>query len=52
MFLQPETDNRQTAIVNAELDLPTATINPLSYNWDEQMVSIGKNLATPSSVVP
>ncbi len=52
MFLQPETDNRQTAIVNAELDLPTTTINPLSYNWDEQMVSIGKNLATPSSVVP
>lgn len=52
MFLQHQTDNRQTSIISSELGLPTAVINPLGYNWDEQMIAIGQNLAAPSSVVP
>ncbi len=45
MFLQHETDNRQTSIVTAELGIPTAVINPIDYHWDEQMVSIGRSIA-------
>lgn len=52
MFLQPDTDNRQTRTINDQLHLPTAVINPLDYNWEEQMISIGKNLANPPGLMP
>ncbi len=45
MFLQHETDNRQTSIVTAELGIPTAVINPIDYHRVEQMVSIGRSIA-------
>lgn len=52
MFMQHDTDNRQIQTVRDELSLPSASINPLDYHWDEQMIAIGHNLASPPSIVP
>ena len=44
MFVQKQFETRSTKIVSQEAGAETITINPLSHNWSEEMVSIAKKL--------
>ena len=44
MFVQKQFETRSTKIVSQEVGAETITINPLSHNWSEEMVSIAKKL--------
>lgn len=44
MFVQKQFETRSMKIVSQEVGAETITINPLSHNWSEEMVSIAKKL--------
>ena len=44
IFVQQEFDQRNAQLIADELGIEVVSINPLSYNWAEEMVQIGKAL--------
>lgn len=44
IFVQPEFDKRNAEIVAKETGTKVVPINPLSYNWNEEMIHIAKSL--------
>lgn len=44
IFVQPEFDKRNAEIIAQETKTRIVPINPLSYNWEEEMIHIAKNL--------
>ena len=44
-FVQKEVDSRQAEIANEQIGAKTVSINPLSYNWDTEIISIADALA-------
>ena len=44
VFVQQEFDQRNAEVIAQELNLKIVPINPLSYNWDKEMVAIAKAL--------
>ena len=44
IFVQPEFDSRNAEIVAKETGSRIVPINPLNYNWQEEMISIAKAL--------
>jgi zinc transport system substrate-binding protein len=47
VFVQPEFDQRNAAIIAKETGTRIVPINPLSYDWHEEMIHIAKSLVTP-----
>lgn len=45
IFIQPEFDRRNAEIIAKETGTRIVAINPLSYNWEEEMIHIAKSLA-------
>ncbi len=46
IFIQPEFDARNAEIVAKETGARIIPINPLNYNWQQEMISIAKALTT------
>ena len=44
IFVQQEFDQRNAQLIADELDVNVVPINPLSYNWDEEMVRVAQAL--------
>lgn len=44
IFVQPEFDQRNAEIIARETETKIVPINPLSYDWDEEMIHIAKSL--------
>lgn len=44
IFVQPEFDKRNAEIIARETETRIVPINPLSYNWEEEMIHIAKQL--------
>ena len=49
MLVQQEFDRRNAEIVAKALNIGMTTINPLSYEWDQEMRNIGKILSSAQS---
>ena len=49
MLVQQEFDRRNAEIVAKALNIGMTTINPLSYDWDQEMRNIGKILSSAQS---
>ena len=45
LFIQREFDTRNTELIAAELDAQPILIDPLNYNWAEELITIAKKLA-------
>ena len=45
VFVQQEFDKKNAEVVSNETDCKLVVINPLSYNWDEEIIHIAKSLA-------
>lgn len=45
VFIQEEFDEKNTEIVAKEIGAEVVRINPLSYNWEEEMIKIAKAIA-------
>jgi zinc transport system substrate-binding protein len=45
VFIQPEFDRRNAEVMAKETGTRIVPINPLSYNWEEEMIKIAKELA-------
>lgn len=46
LFIQPEFDKRHAEIIAEQSGLTLCPINPLSYNWKEEMIHIAKALSS------
>jgi len=47
IFVQPEFDRRNAEIIASQTGTQVIAINPLSYDWEEEMLNVAKHLATP-----
>ncbi|MDR3118302.1 MAG: zinc ABC transporter substrate-binding protein [Mediterranea sp.] len=47
IFLQPEFDRRNAEIIAKETGARLVSIDPLSYQWHEEMIRIARSLTTP-----
>jgi len=45
IFLQPEFDRKNAETIAKELNAKIVPINPLSYNWSEELINIAKAIA-------
>ena len=45
VFIQREFDTRNTEQIAAELGAQSVMIDPLNYNWAEELITIAKTLA-------
>lgn len=45
VFIQEEFDQKNTEVVAKEIGAEIISINPLSYNWDEEIIKIAKGIA-------
>lgn len=45
IFVQPEFDKRNAEIIAKETNTRIVPINPLSYDWDEEMIAIARSLS-------
>ncbi|MDR1403176.1 MAG: zinc ABC transporter substrate-binding protein [Tannerellaceae bacterium] len=45
VFIQQEFDRKNAELIAKETGCRLVTINPLAYNWSEEMIHIGKSLA-------
>lgn len=45
IFIQPEFDKQHATLIAKETGAHIVSINPLNYRWDEEMLSIARNLA-------
>lgn len=48
IFIQPEFDKRNAEIIAKETNTKIVPINPLSYDWDTEMINVAKALANPN----
>lgn len=46
IFVQPEFDKRNAETIAQQTGTKVVPINPLSYNWEEEMVNVAKALAS------
>ena len=44
IFVQPEFDRRNAEIIAKQTGTKVVPINPLSYDWEEEMLNIAKEL--------
>ena len=44
IFIQQEFDQRNAQLIARELNLNIVPINPLSYDWDKEMIHVAKAL--------
>ncbi|MDE6394213.1 MAG: zinc ABC transporter substrate-binding protein, partial [Duncaniella sp.] len=47
-FFQKDIDSRQVSAINSELQSDEVNINPLSYQWEEEIIRIADAIATRS----
>jgi ABC-type metal ion transport system, periplasmic component/surface adhesin len=47
IFVQPEFDRRNADIISRQTGAKVVPMNPLSYDWEREMLSIGKELRNP-----
>lgn len=45
IFIQPEFDKRNAELIAKEIGAEVVPINPLSYDWNEEMIMVGKALS-------
>jgi zinc transport system substrate-binding protein len=45
IFTQPEFDRRNAEAIAKETETRIVSINPLAYNWEEEMIQVAKELA-------
>lgn len=45
-FFQKDFDSRQVSAINSELEACEIIINPLSYNWEEEIIRIAESIAS------
>lgn len=48
IFVQPEFDKHNAELVAAQVGARIATVNPLSYNWQEEMLHVAQELVQPT----
>lgn len=48
IFVQPEFDKRNAEIIAKETNTKIVPINPLSYDWEAEMINVAKALANPN----
>ena len=48
IFVQPEFDSRNAEIIARETKSRVVPINPLSYDWQEEMIGVAKALTDKS----
>ena len=46
--MQPEFDKPNAELVAAQVGARIATVNPLSYNWQEEMLHVAQELVQPT----
>jgi len=46
IFVQPEFDRRNAEIIARQTGTRVVPINPLSYDWEEEMLNVAKSLST------
>jgi zinc transport system substrate-binding protein len=44
IFIQPEFDRRNAETIAKETGTTIIPINPLSYNWEEEMIKVAKSM--------
>lgn len=47
LFIQPEFDKRHAEIIAEQAGIKVVPINPLSYQWHEEMINVARSLAKP-----
>lgn len=47
LFIQPEFDKRHAEIIAQQAGIKVVPINPLSYQWHEEMINVARSLAKP-----
>lgn len=45
IFIQPEFDRRNAELIARQTGTKVVSINPLSYDWEEEMLNVAKNLS-------
>ena len=45
-FFQKDFDSRQVSAINAELEACEININPLTYQWEEEIMRIAEAIAS------
>lgn len=48
IFIQPEFDKRNAEIIAKETNTKIVPINPLSYDWETEMINVANALANPN----
>ena len=49
IFIQPEFDQRNAALIAKQTGTRMVSINPLAYDWQDEMLHVAKTLATNTS---
>lgn len=49
-FFQKDFDSRQVSAINSELDAHEVTINPMTYNWENELLKIADAIAEAPTV--
>lgn len=44
VFVQPEFDRRNAELIARQIDARIVTVNPLAYDWEEEMIRVAENL--------
>lgn len=52
VFVQPEFDRRNAELIARQTGTRVVDINPLSYNWEAEMLKVAQSLASPSGSSP
>lgn len=47
LFFQKDIDSRQAETANEQIEARLVNINPLSYNWDKEIIQIANAIAEP-----
>ena len=45
-FFQKDFDTRQAEVVNRQIDAEMVTINPLNYQWEQEIIHIANAIAS------
>ncbi|AVM53057.1 zinc transport system substrate-binding protein [Bacteroides zoogleoformans] len=49
IFIQPEFDRRNAELIARQTGTQVVSINPLSYDWEEEMLNVAKSLSSNSA---
>lgn len=52
IFVQPEFDRRNAELIARQTRTQVVNINPLSYDWEEEMLNVAKNLSSNPTQTP